>query len=296
LIDTISLGYRALNRRIWLIILPITLSAYLWFGTPIMLDSALNDGSALNSLPGVAELSGVQQEIVRTVLTSDLRLNAVWLNLVPLLTPPQPPPTSTALLVSSPLMVLVSILLLNTITLLLSSLFLTGLSGAVRNDPLRPLSELRLALRVAWTLVRVLLALLGVGIVLGLPFFAISAILIAILPAAALPVFLLWYIAIFWAYIYVGFVPEAILLSQKGPLRAVYNSVNLVRRNLAATLGLLLVSMIITSGLAVLWRQLATNPFGIALALLGSAYVGSGLSAARMEFYRERLARWKRAV
>jgi hypothetical protein len=50
------------------------------------------------------------------------------------------------------------------------------------------------------------------------------------------------------------------------PLLEIGNSVGVVRRN----------------SLAVIWRQIA-----------GSAYVGSGLSAARLEFYREQAARWR---
>jgi hypothetical protein len=138
-----------------------------------------------------------------------------------------------------------------------------------------------------------LLAVIGVGLLLGLPFLAISAIIIASLPAAALPVTMAWYIACFWAYIYAGFAPEAILISKSGPLLAIRNSVTLVRNNLLGTLGLLLINFLIVSGLSVIWSQLDSNPLGVAAAILGSAYVGSGLSAARLEFYRDQTGRLK---
>jgi hypothetical protein len=254
---------------------------------------ALNLAEALESLGGA---TAEQRDILTTLLSSDLRLAFAWLNFIPVLGPTPDAAQQAALTLNTSGTLFLAVLLINLVALLVSSLFLTMVGGAVRNDQFNLFGEGREALRVAGKLLLALLALLGVGLVLGLPFLALSAILIAVLPVAAVPVFLLWYIGIFWAYIYAGFAPEAILLSRSGPLRAIYNSVNLVRRNLAATLGLLLVSIVITSGLAVVWRQLAGNPVGLIIALVGSAYVGSGLSAARMEFYRERMARWKRAV
>lgn len=296
LIDTIGAGYRALNRRPWVIGLPIALSALIWFGPPVVLGAA--DGP-LNPVELIASLNTTtaeQRELLTTVLASDLRVTFAWLNFVPLLAPAVGRTQVAAVTLGSIGDVLLAVGLINLVALLVSSIFLTLVCGAVRNDQVHLAHDGRQALFVAGRLVLTLLTLVGVGLVLGLPFLALSAILIAVLPVAALPVLLLWYVGIFWAYIYVGFTPEAIVIGRHGPLRAIYHSVNLVRRNLAATLGLLLVSIVITSGLAVVWRQLAATPLGLTLALAGSAYIGSGLSAARMEFYRERMARWKRAV
>jgi hypothetical protein len=295
LIDTIGTGYRALNRRPWVVGLPIGLSALLWLTPPLVLgaDGPLHVAAAVESLGGA---TAEQRALLSAVLTSDLRSAFAWLNFVPILTPAPGQTSQGALTLTSAGDLVLAMALINAVALLVSTVFLTFLCGAVRDDRFHPVGEARQALRVAGTLVVALLVVLGVGIILGLPFLALSALLIAMLPAAALPVLLLWYIGIFWAYIYAGFTPEAILLSRSGPLQAIYNSVNLVRRNFAGTLGLLLVSIIITSGLAVVWRQLGGSPLGLTIALVGSAYIGSGLSAARMEFYRERMALWKRAV
>jgi hypothetical protein len=296
LIDTIGMGYRALNRRLWVIALPITLSALLWFTPPIVLGDNFGGRELAAAVQSLGGATADQQALLTRVLTSDLRVALAWFNVVPLLSPAPIEPDGAAFALADPGAFLLTLALINVIALLASSLFLTSVAAAVRNEELRPLGELRQALRTAGVLVLVALIVLGVGIVLGLPFLALSTILIAVLPMAAVPILLLWYIAIFWASIYAGFAPEAIVLSRSGPLQALYNSVNLVQRNLAATLGLLLVTIVITSGLAIVWRQLAATPAGLAIALVGSAYVGSGLGAARMEFYRERMARWKRTA
>jgi hypothetical protein len=289
LVETIGAGYRALNRRPWVAGIPAALSAYLWLGPTVGLGQL---GSRLQgALAGAGgSLGGDGERIVQGILSSDVRLALAWLNFMPVLAPP-PRDAGGGMGLAGPGQLAAALVLINGPALLLSSVFLTALSEAVSGER-RPAPRLaRRALGVALDIVRYLLALAGVGLVLALPFLAISAIVVATLPAATLGVLLAWYIALFWAYVYTGFAPEAILMSRAGPLRAIYHSVHVVRRDLSGTLGLLLLSFVIASGLGVVWQRIASTPPGLALAILGSAYVGSGLSAARLVFYRERQAR-----
>jgi hypothetical protein len=288
LVETIGAGYRALHRRLWVIGIPAALSAYLWLGTPVSPGPlAAEFQSTLSDLGGPLGNDGAL--LAQGIIASDVRLALAWLNFVPVLAPPEPQGIGVGL--ASPGQLLAAVALINLLALLVSSYFLTLLSEAVNG--LRPghVVSLQQSLAVAGTIVRYLLALAGVGLILALPFLAISALVIAALPGATLVILLAWYIALFWAYVYTGFAPEAIVISKAGPLRAIYNSVHIVRRDLTGTLGLLLLSFVIVSGLGVIWQQITGTPAGLAAALLGSAYVGSGLSAARLEFYRERLAR-----
>jgi hypothetical protein len=94
-----------------------------------------------------------------------------------------------------------------------------------------------------------------------------------------------------------GFAREAIVVSGVGPLWALHASFNIVRRNLMGTLGFLALSWLIAVGSGVLWLNLAQrSTIGLIVAIVGSAYLGSGLLAARMAFYRERLRRWQNTV
>lgn len=293
LIDTLSAGYRTLHRRLWVLAIPAGLSAYLWLGAPVALGAA---GAELRQalVELVRGLGGDQQageQWARRVLTDDARLGLAWLNYVPVL-PPADGAAGAAVGLRGPLQVAGAAATINGLALLLSGLYLAVLGEAARGERATTAESVRRAGQVAAHILLYLLTLVGVGLVLALPLLAISAILVITVPGAALLVFLAWYVALFWAYVYTGFAPEAISVSRAGPLRAIYNSVHIVRRNLAGTLGLLLLSVLIGNGLAVLWRQLAATPAGLAVAIVGSAYVGSGLAAARLEFYREGLARW----
>lgn len=289
LTDIIGAGYRALNRRPWIIAIPAGLSLYLWMGAPLVLGSLASGlGAGLSELVRALGEDSQQQALIENLLLSDLRLVLAWLNFVPVLAPPLEAGTGALSLVE-PWQLLGLTLLINLLTLLLSSYFLTLLSEAVSGEQRTPQASLRQALHVAGTIIGYLLTLLGVGSLLALPFLAISTIVIFTLPSATLLILLAWYVALFWAYIYTGFAPEAILMSRAGPLRSIYHSVNLVRRNMTGTLGLLLLSYLIISGMGLIWRQLAVSPAGLLIAILASAYIGSGLAAARLEFYRQRL-------
>jgi hypothetical protein len=80
------------------------------------------------------------------------------------------------------------------------------------------------------------------------------------------------------------------LLKGVNPLRAILLSITLVRRFFPGTLALLALSALIMVGLNVLWQSLVGNLPGLLLAMVGNAYIGSGLIAARMVFYQDRLA------
>jgi hypothetical protein len=297
LIDTLSAGYKALHRRLWVLVIPASLSAYLWFGAPVALGSfgaevqlAVEDGARVLLGDDLA-----RERWAEGLLASDARVLLAWLNFVPLLAPPPgaaPGGRWGALVIGEPLQILGALAVINLLGLVLSSLYLTVLGEAVRGEGRSLAETVRRAVVVARDIVLYLLTLGGIGLILALPFLAISAIVIVTVPAATLLVLLVWYVALFWAYVYTGFAPEAISVSRAGPLRAIYNSVHIVRRDLAGTLGLLALSYLIVNGLGLVWRQVAGNPAGLAVALLGSAYVGGGLSAARLEYYRSRLARW----
>src|SRR5262245_2240456 len=50
LIDMLSEGYAAINRRPWLVLLPLLLNLYIWFGTQLSFAPLLTDLSALMRL------------------------------------------------------------------------------------------------------------------------------------------------------------------------------------------------------------------------------------------------------
>ncbi|MBK9943108.1 MAG: hypothetical protein IPP13_15990 [Kouleothrix sp.] len=318
LIDSISEGYAAINRRPWIILIPVLLNLYLWFGPQLSLGPLVT--SAIDTLkraqPALADQEDIQLMYDQLLATGgvDLRQQLALLNYVPTLhlyvvgaletagglpaipevLQPINSQRADTIAVSSVGGALVSILVLNACALVLSAVFLSQVGGAVRRD-----WSLVLALRHTPKIGLVILSALGIvagaGLALGLPLlFLVTLLLYLNQTLGLLALFLLYWVGV-WVSIYIGFMREAIVMSGLGPLRAIYASFNVVRRNIWATLGFLLLSLIIRLGSGVIWHSLVNSRVGVIIAIIGSAYIGSGLVAARMAFYRERLRRWQSA-
>jgi hypothetical protein len=96
------------------------------------------------------------------------------------------------------------------------------------------------------------------------------------------------WVAAMWLQFYLFFVVDAMVISDAGPLKAIRNSLLVVRFNLGSSLGLVVVIWIIMLGMPVVWSAMAANPISAAVAILGNAYISTGLAVASMLFYRER--------
>lgn len=297
LIDTFSAGYRVINRRLWVILIPVILNLYLWLGIRLSFAPFLSNlrDAMQRAVALLASNPREQEQLVLAIQNADMRSRLALFNFVPILHPEvllANHIAQSSLYVYDLSGVLLAVLIINLLALALSSLFLTLLAGAARREAPHLRTVLWRCITVARDICGYWLILLGVGLLLGLPFLALSIILVMALPNAVVMIGLAWYIVLFWVYVYTGFAVEAILMSRVGPLRAIYNSVNIVRRNLLPTMTLLLLSFVIVAGLNIVWLNLARTNWGLLLASVASAYIGSGLAATRLIFYNERLALW----
>lgn len=292
LLDTISAGYEAVNRRPQVLVVPVLVNILLWLSAPLPIDG-LSAGLSLR-LVGSIDQPALRERLIAWLHTLDLRLALTPLNFVPLLGPLPRAGWALSLPSSlqSPAALIGLALLINGVALLLSGSYLTALATAVSSIGA---SNSRSALRVALVIGKTALVIAGVGLLLGLPFIALSIALLRTLPQLAPLIAAGWYVILFWVAIYSSFIGEGAAIGAFGPLRSIYISVNLVRQNLAATLGLLALSLLIGGGMGAIFRRLASESglWAILLTSVCSAYLGSGMAAARMVFYRERLAHGK---
>jgi hypothetical protein len=90
-------------------------------------------------------------------------------------------------------------------------------------------------------------------------------------------------------FVLLFFTPEAIVIADVGPLRGMYYSVNVVRRNLWPTIGYIAASIIISFGLGEIWQRLAGTPPGLLTAVIANAFFAGGLVMAGMIFFNHRL-------
>ncbi len=291
LIDILGTGYRVLTERLWLLLLPLVLDLLLWL-TPRLSMVPLLEPLRTN-LSGVADIvtrtADDQASVLEAMINADLRQILVLFNFVPLYATEATGELvgQSTITLTNPLGIAGVAVVLNLLTLVLSAIFLGTLAAEVRapGQHRRPtaVALLNTALGIAGYVLTMLLLVL----ILGVPFAYGAAVAAQSLPGLLPLLVVLGGIVWFWVAIYTGFTVEVVALYQVGTLRGLLQSVALVRRNFWPAFGLLVISSVIAAGMSVIWLTLAQSIAGVLVAMLGSAYVGTGLAAARMVFVTE---------
>jgi hypothetical protein len=306
-IETLSAGYGAVNRHLWVLLLPILVDVFLWIG-PHVSYSPLVD-------PVVSRATDVAQQVAagprraprNPELVTSLNQTQQWLiarsdevNALSLIAwaPLAPPSLGTVPSSRTDLSfvsdwrtgggLLVACLVAG---LVLGGLFYRSLATVSAGRSGSLLSEGKRTPRDIVRVLGLLGTLLAVGVLLGVPVLLLVASTALVAPIVATVGLLLIVAAVLFAVVHLFFAVDAIFVSNVGPLGAIQRSVSVVRRHLHATVGLVLLTWLILAGMAQVWTVLASNlqpPYGIALSILGNAYIASGLIAAGMIFYFER--------
>lgn len=140
LIEVLSAGYRVLTECLWVLGIPVVLDLLFWLTpqvvvTPILEPLRADLDAAANALSNTPEQ---QQELVHSILATDIRLLLPF-NYVPLyIVPLADAATAPKLSLTSPLIALTTIVLLNGVLLVLSALFLTVLGREIYPHALPP--------------------------------------------------------------------------------------------------------------------------------------------------------------
>lgn len=295
IIDTLSAGFATVARKLWLLILPVALDLFLWFGpklsiAPVIERMVTTFRSAMESMtPAVGVdanytqvfetmVDGLQTVVSRANLLALLAWNSMG---IPSIAGARPINPATDRIIAVPgygQMVLLQALIM-LVGLFLACLFWGMLAQAVRGEQF-DLAKLLGRIPAYWVYFLVIMIPLGIVLV------AIVSFSFLVGPLAPF----IW-VAILWTLFLVSFVPQAITLAEEKPLRALLASLTIVRRNFWSALGLVLLTGVIGQGLGLVWQRLMTSTVGMAIAILANAFIGTGLSAAMFVFFRERLAR-----
>ncbi len=294
-IDAIAEGCFAVARRPVLLLPPVLLDLLYWAGGRLTVAPLTDAYLRLARGAGVAVEPGLADGLNEFAAGSDLfALLSLWVNaLLPQLDADRVArPWGRGVLDPGHWsVVLLGGIALTLLGLLLFALYLAGVAQLVREEPFDPRQIARRA-PACWLRLLGLYALMAGGVLLlGMPIFLLAALLaLAGAGTSVGPLLVLFILPLLWLYCFLALAPEAVAVSEAGPLQALKLSVRVVRRNFWPTIGLLAATILITTGLPFGWRALTPNPAGVPLAIAGNAYVATGLTAAAMVFYRERLA------
>lgn len=299
LVETLTEGYWLINRHPWLIILPVLVNIYLVLGAQLSFAPLIEQlTEIMRRLAPPDTPTETALEPVAMLAQMDMRVPLALLNAVPTLPLrllgdigpgvtglPQP----ATLMISSMWGIIAAFGLINLLALPLSALFLTRIAADLRSERPGLAGWLRQAGRATIMMLLTALIMAALAMALMFPILVLSTVLMAFSQPLGMLVMTLMFFIIFWGQIYLGFTNEALVLGRLNPLQALLSSFRLVRYNFWSTIGLLAMSYIILGGSAVIWRNLLSSPWGIAIAILGCAYIGTGIQAARFAFIRDRL-------
>lgn len=298
IVEALQSGYDMLNTRPYLIAVPLALDLVLWLG-PRLTSPALfawlarwpgqsADGAALaqtlRERGASAELTSGIAQLWNGYGVSSLVGALGREHVVDVIGRP------TAAI--GPWYVAAFVLLaLLVIGLWLKSLFVAPIAQMVRHEPF----AVGTALQVSWEAATraALLVLTAIGML------ALTLVPVAITAAAfvlaglngAGVIVLATLVPVLGALFYGAFAMDAIFLERVGPMRAIYLSYRVVRRNAWPTAGFIGLTILISRALPLALTQVVRQPVGVFLAMVAHAYVAAGLAAGSLIFYRERRAR-----
>lgn len=294
IVDTLSAGFGVVNQQPWIVLIPVLLDLFFLFGPRV---SAASLVSWFVSQPAFERSlgAGVAPETARAeVIAFADELNVLALlssggvsvpSVVPFLGIARGPVIVEG--IGSVLMFGIGALLVGA---LLGCIYRTMLAQGARDGELSPLRVPRDA-GVAWLRIVVLALLLIVAMmILVIPLAFVAALASLVAAGAALLVTGAVVTISLAAQLYLFFAPDAIFVSRVGPIEAIRRSIAVVHAGIWPALTLVMLVTIVLIGTAQVWSVLAMQAgWGLSLAIVGNAYIASGLIAASMLFYQERM-------
>ena len=244
-IDTLSAGFHLVNKRPWLLIVPVLLDLLLWWGprlsiTPLIADFLRATASPAELGPEYAQaidqarqaltVMGGQVNLMGLLAAGFLGLPSL-LSITPLGTEFLPAVPMTFELSSLAAAIPVTLLLL-LLSVWIAALYLGSLAQTIRVGRVALPALVRQVWGLGWRLTMWLGLILGIAVFAGFP--AMLALGVAALFSANLASFvtgLVW-LAVMWVAVYLFFVVQSLSLGQAGVFRSMWNSVNVVRGNL----------------------------------------------------------------
>jgi len=332
LIDTLSSGFRVVQRRPWLFLLPVLMDLWLWLGPrwsiqPLM-DRLLSWWQFQNLPTELAPAALPYREMMQAIganfnLWWLMDSNPTWLRTaLPGLAEPASLGAAPGVTTIQPLAMLLWAPLLLLLGVALGSIFMAAVASQVAHlraagqpadgsaqppsatTPERPTGIafwLRRALRTFVLAVLLGLAALALLVVVTLLLSLLLTPVLLFAPqigagVASMASLLIGWLAVV-AYMMFYFVLAAIVSDGGGLRQALWRSFNVVHRNFWSTIGLVLLVTLILWGFGLIWQRLAAaSPLGVLVAIVGNAVLITGLTAARLIFYQERCAAWLAAL
>lgn len=287
IVDLIAEGLSLVLARPWLIIVPLLVDLFIWLGVKIEPSALMNSLIELVNDAGLDDTEDVITTLQDLATANMTHLIAIFVpsmlrgtddsDVYQLLDQRVWTPSSGAVLLVALALIFVSSLL--------SMVYTVPIANAIVGRKLTLGENVGLMLR-SWARM-----LLFIGIVIG-------ALMVVIVPTAVISAIFAPLLPLFSSLLLIGalaglvllyFVFDAIVIADVGPIDAIKFSAQIVRRNLGPAMALILASLLLTTGVPEIATRILDNLPGLIIAVAVQALVATGLAAASMFFFVDRL-------
>ncbi len=290
-IDLIAEGLSLVVARPWLLLLPLLLDAVIWLGVKIEPSALMN---WLVDLVDDASLADTEDIVSTLTDLGDSNMTQLAALFVPSMLTGSgdadiyrfadqriwTPGAGAVVLVAFGLVMLGS---------LLAMAYTVPIANAIIGRRLSIAGTLALIAR-AWARMVAFIALCFAGLMaIIVPTAIMSAIFAPLLPLVTS----LLMIGAIAALLFFYFVFDAIVIADVGPINAIRMSIAIVKRNLRSVLGLILATLLLTTGIPEIATSLLGSLPGLVLAVVLQAVIATGATAASMFFFVDRLRQWQ---
>lgn len=296
IIQALLSGFNTIANKPYLLIFPILLDLFLWFGPAWRVDQFFMPLiTALSGVPAVEsfEFEGIienyqviWQEIITNLnLANTLRTLPVGVpslmvskqtNLNPLGRPP-------IFSLESSIQVLGFWILFLLIGYFLGNLYFKNISNQII-DPIND-KGLKTLLYSYLQIILLPLLLLIILTILGIPVLLLITMVTLISPAIGQYIVLISAIIILWIILPLIFTPHGIFLYKQNLIAAMMTSINVVRISMGKTAWFLVLSLILIEGFDYLWRTPTVDNWFLIVGIFGHAFIVTAVIAASFHYF-----------
>jgi len=281
-------GFNTTTNHIYLIILPIIVDLFIWFGPQFNLEKLLLPRiQGIDSLPGLdnPQFNDILSDYLANLVEIAKSLNlSVLIRTVPVGVPslisslsPTSNPLGTPIRfeIASINSMFVYIIVFSLIGIALGSLFYQRTAQSIMKDYRKPTISEFLKAMLQVILLPVLLII--IFLMISTPIFLFVSILSALSPAIGQFALMSALVIVVWMIIPLYFTPHSIFLFRQNLFTSIMTSISVVRFSLPGSALFLLFAMVLSEGFNILWRIPPQDSWMLLVGILGHAFISTAI-------------------
>lgn len=281
-------GFNTTTNHIYLIILPIIVDLFIWFGPQFNLEKFLLPRiQGIDSLPGLdnPQFNDILSDYLANLVEIAKSLNlSVLIRTVPVGVPslisslsPTSNPLGTPIRfeIASINSMFVYIIVFSLIGIALGSLFYQRTAQSIMKDYRKPTISEFLKAMLQVILLPVLLII--IFLMISTPIFLFVSILSALSPAIGQFALMSALVIVLWMIIPLYFTPHSIFLFRQNLFTSIMTSISVVRFSLPGSALFLLFAMVLSEGFNILWRIPPQDSWMLLVGILGHAFISTAI-------------------